>query len=74
MPFSYKPLMVLLAQNEMKKGDLKQALGLGPSTIAKMGKGEYISLEVLDKLCSYFKVQPNEIIEHIEHVEELPKE
>lgn len=65
MPFSYKPLMVLLAQREMKKGDLKQALGFGPSTVAKFDKGEYVSLEVLDKLCSYFGVQPNDIIEHI---------
>ncbi|MGE7616095.1 helix-turn-helix domain-containing protein [Paenibacillus sp. NPDC101420] len=66
MPFSYKPLWVLLAKNEMKKQDLRDALGLGPSTIAKMGKGENISLEVLDKLCSHFGVQPNDIIEHVE--------
>ncbi|WP_339314416.1 helix-turn-helix transcriptional regulator [Paenibacillus sp. FSL R10-2734] len=66
MPFSYKPLWVLLANNEMKKQDLREALGLGPSTIAKMGKGENISLEVLDKLCSHFGVQPNDIIEHVE--------
>jgi DNA-binding Xre family transcriptional regulator len=65
MPFSYKPLWVLLAQKDMKKRDLREALGLGPSTIAKMGKGENISLEVLDKLCSHFGVQPNDIIEHI---------
>jgi DNA-binding Xre family transcriptional regulator len=65
MPFSYKPLWVLLAQNDLKKQDLREALGLGPSTIAKMGKGENISLEVLDKLCSHFGVQPNDIIEHV---------
>jgi putative transcriptional regulator len=65
MPFSYKPLWVLLAQKDMKKQDLREALGLGPSTIAKMGKGENISLEVLDKLCSHFGVQPNDIIEHV---------
>jgi putative transcriptional regulator len=50
----------------MKKQDLREALGLGPYTIAKMGKGENISLEVLDKLCSHFGVQPNDIIEHVE--------
>ncbi|MNC00801.1 hypothetical protein D3C81_186760 [compost metagenome] len=66
MPFSYKPLMVLLAKNEMNKQDLRQALGFGPSTIAKMGKGEYVSLEVIDKICTHFDVQPNDVIEHVQ--------
>ncbi|WP_433946216.1 helix-turn-helix domain-containing protein [Paenibacillus sp. SN-8-1] len=64
MPFNYKPLFKLLVDREMKKTDLRSALGLGPSTIAKFDKGENVSLEVIDKLCSYFNVQPNDIIEH----------
>ncbi|MDR6883041.1 helix-turn-helix transcriptional regulator [Bacillus sp. 3255] len=63
MPFSYKPLFKLLVDKEMKKTDLRQ-LGFGPSTIAKFDKGENVSLDVIDKLCTFFGVQPNEIIEH----------
>lgn len=70
MAFNYKPLFKLLVDREMKKTDLREALGLGPSTIAKFDKGENVSLEVIDKLCSYFGVQPNDIIEHVKEIRE----
>nr|WP_211745587.1 helix-turn-helix transcriptional regulator [Paenibacillus sp. Marseille-Q4541] len=56
---------MLLIERDMKKEDLKIQLGLSSATIARMGKNEYISFEVLDKLCDHFGVQPNRIIEHI---------
>ncbi|WP_349304840.1 helix-turn-helix transcriptional regulator [Paenibacillus sp. Marseille-Q4541] len=65
MGFNYKPLWMLLIERDMKKEDLKIQLGLSSATIARMGKNEYISFEVLDKLCDHFGVQPNRIIEHI---------
>ncbi|MNI81668.1 hypothetical protein D3C73_1383100 [compost metagenome] len=64
MPFSYKPLWVKLAQEEMTKEELRVALGFSSATIANMGKGKYVSMESIDKICSYFGVQPNDIIEH----------
>ncbi|MEK8128638.1 helix-turn-helix transcriptional regulator [Paenibacillus filicis] len=62
--FSYKPLWRILVEKEMTRTEMREALGLSSSTLAKMGKGEYVSLEVIDKLCTYFEVQPNYIIEH----------
>jgi len=65
MGFSYKPLFRLMLERDMKKTDLREApFGFGPSTIAKFDKGENVSMDVLDKLCTFFKVQPNDIIEH----------
>ncbi|SMF88190.1 DNA-binding transcriptional regulator, XRE family [Paenibacillus uliginis N3/975] len=64
MPFNYKPLFKLLIDNDMKKTDLREAIGIGPSTLAKFEKGDNVSLDVIDKLCTYFKVQPNDILEH----------
>ncbi|WP_339278447.1 helix-turn-helix transcriptional regulator [Paenibacillus sp. FSL W8-0426] len=49
----------------MKKTDLKTELGLGPSTVAKFEKGENVSMDVLDKLCTHFACTPNDIIEHV---------
>ncbi|MFW5438130.1 helix-turn-helix domain-containing protein [Paenibacillus apiarius] len=66
MPFSYKPLFKLLVDKDMTKEDLRVALGFGRNTIAKMGKGEYVSLEVIDKICTYLGVQPNDVIEHVD--------
>lgn len=71
MPFSYKPLFKLLIDKDMKKTDLrKEPFGFGPSTIAKFDKGENVSLDVIDKLCTHFDVQPNDIIEHKKEQEE----
>ncbi|QDY81947.1 helix-turn-helix transcriptional regulator [Paenibacillus polymyxa] len=70
MPFSYKPLFKLLLDKDMKKEDLRQALSLGRNTIAKMGKGEYVSLEVIDKICTYMGCTPNDVIEHVKEQEE----
>lgn len=64
MSFSFNPLWKLLIDKNMTREDLRIALNLSPSTMAKMSKGEYISLEVLHRICSYFNCQPNSIIEY----------
>lgn len=51
-------------EKEMKKKDL-QELGISRSTIAKFEKREYVALEVIDRLCAHFGVQPDQIIEHV---------
>lgn len=71
MPFSYKPLWIKLVQEGMTKEELRVALGFSSATIANMGKDKYVSMESIDKICSYFNVQPNDIIEY---VEEPPQE
>lgn len=68
--FSYKPLWRLLVEREMTKTEMREANGLSSSTLAKMGKNEYVSLEVIDKLCIYFDCTPNDIIEHVKGVVE----
>lgn len=62
--FSYKPLWRLLLEKDMTKTQFREALGIGTAQLAKMGKDEYVSMEVIDKICSYFEVQPNDVIEH----------
>ncbi|KNE19656.1 helix-turn-helix domain-containing protein [Virgibacillus pantothenticus] len=65
MPFSYKPLWRLLLEHDLNKTQLREELGLATATMAKMGKNEYVSMEVIDKICNHFNVQPNEIIEWV---------
>jgi DNA-binding Xre family transcriptional regulator len=64
MGFSYKPLWKLLIERDMNKEDLRLQLGISTATMAKMGKDENISFEVLNKICTHFGVQPSDIIEH----------
>ncbi len=63
--FSYKPLWKLLIDKGMKKKDLRELVGLHPATIAKMGKDEYVTMEVLSKLCEYFNCRIEDIIEYV---------
>ncbi|WP_010498512.1 helix-turn-helix domain-containing protein [Paenibacillus elgii] len=63
--FSYNPLWKLLIDKGMKKEDYRLAIGMGRSTLAKMGKNEYVSMEILDKTCTLFGVQLSDIVEHL---------
>lgn len=49
---SYKPLWHTLLSKDMKKMDLVNRGIVARSTLAKMGKDEYVALEVLDRICS----------------------
>lgn len=46
---SYNGLWKLLIDKNMKKIDLVNELGISSSTIAKMTRGEYVSMAVLEK-------------------------
>ena len=62
MKLSYNGLWKLLIDNNMQKKDLINELSLSSTTIAKMGKGEKVSLEVLEKLCLYFDCNIGDVI------------
>ena len=51
MAVSYTKLSKLLLDKKMKRTDLKGMAGISSSTLAKLGKDEYVSLESLDKIC-----------------------
>ena len=63
MGVSYKKLFKLLIDRNMKKKDLQQAAGISPASVAKLAKDEYVSLEVLVKICSALKVDFGDIME-----------
>lgn len=65
MSFSYNKLWKLLIDNNMKKDDLRKAIGISSSTMAKMGKGENVSLDVIDKICKLFNCKVEDILEHV---------
>jgi DNA-binding Xre family transcriptional regulator len=64
--FSFNPLWKLLIDKGMTREELRSNLGLSPSTMAKMSKGEYVSLEVLHRMCSYFNCQPGDLFEYVQ--------
>ena len=51
MKISYKKLWKLLIDKDMKKKDLVAKTGISQASLAKMGKNEHVSLDVLLRVC-----------------------
>ncbi|HHJ6938165.1 TPA: helix-turn-helix domain-containing protein, partial [Streptococcus pyogenes] len=51
MRFSYNKLWKLLIDKDWTKTKLRQEAGISSSTIAKLGKGENITTDILLKIC-----------------------
>ena len=68
MGFSYKPLWKLLIDKDMTKKKLMEQTGISKSTIDKMGRGEIISLNIVDKICKQFDCKVEDIMEYKEEI------
>ncbi len=62
MKFNYGGLWKLLIDKRMKKKDLTLKLGISPTTISKMSKGEPVSLTVLGKIATELGSDIGEIV------------
>lgn len=71
MGFSYRPLWIMLAAKELSKEQLREGISASSSTVAKMGKNEYVSMEVLDKICTFLECKIEDVIEHIPEADNL---
>ena len=66
MAFCYKPLWKLLIDKEMTKKQLMEVTGISKSTIDKMGRGEPVSLDIIDRLCTFFDCNIEEVVAHLQ--------
>ncbi len=63
MGVSYKRLWKILIDRDMKKKDLMNVAGLSPSTISKLSGNEFVSMQVIVKICLALDVDINDIME-----------
>lgn len=63
MAVSYNKLWKLLIDKGMKRTELRDAVEMSTNTLAKLGKNEYVALEVLDRICTYFQCDIGDIME-----------
>lgn len=63
MKFSYAKLWKLLIDKKMVKKDLMALTGITSSTIAKMGKEQSVTLEVLGRICKALDCNIGDIVE-----------
>lgn len=70
MGVNYKNLWKLLIDEDMKKNEMSKAVGISSSTLYKLTKDEYVSLDVLVRICSYFNCQLSDICQVEHHLDE----
>jgi DNA-binding Xre family transcriptional regulator len=73
MGISYKPLFVTLANKGLQKTDLMKLAGISSGTLARFGKGEPVSLDVINKICAALDCQPGDIVEYVKDTPKAKK-
>ena len=63
MAVCYNKLWKLLIDKNMKKKDLRLATGISTSALAKLGKNEHVSTEILTKICRALECDLCDIVE-----------
>ena len=70
MMVSYKKLWKLLIDKDMKKKDLRIATGITTTALAKLGKNEHVSTEILARICKVLNCDIGDIVEVVNEEEE----
>lgn len=69
MAVSYNKLWKLLIDKKMRKTDLMEASGIGTTTLSKLRKDQYVSMEVLVKICKVLDCNIGDIVDYIDKEE-----
>jgi len=65
MALCYKKLWKQLIDHDMTRMDLRDAVGLSSTTLAKMSKGETVSTNVLERICGNLKCNIGDIVDYV---------
>ena len=63
MSVRYNKLWKLLIDHGMNKSDLGKAARMSPNTIAKLGKNEKVSMDILVRICKVLECDIGDIME-----------
>lgn len=66
MHITYKKLFKLLIDRDMNRQDLKKQCGVSSASVAKLGKGENITTDVLVRICTGLNCKLEDIMELVE--------
>ena len=65
MAADYSKLWKLLIDRKINKTNLREMAGISTGTLAKLGKNDYVSAEVLVKICIALNCEVGDIIEFV---------
>ena len=67
MAVSYRKLWKLLIDKDMKKKDLRITSGISTNALAKLGKNERVTTDVIDKICCTLNCDVGDIMEIVDN-------
>lgn len=62
MEISYNKLFKLLIDKSIKKVELRKMTGISPNTLTKLSNNEFVSMEVLVKICQALECDIGDIV------------
>lgn len=65
MSISYKPLWRLMVEKDMKKLQLRDITGMSNNTLARLGKNEAVSMDVLERICIALDCRIEDVVEFV---------
>ena len=65
MAVSYKRLWKLLIDKDMRKKDLEEQANVSHYTVSKMYRGENITIDMLERICTALNCTPDDVMEFI---------
>ena len=66
MRISYNKLWKMLIDKNMKKSDLKEKAEISSASVAKLGKGDNITTDVLLRICEAMDCHLDDIMETVD--------
>lgn len=60
---SYDPLWKTLIDKKLTKSELGKLVGLSKATVAKMGKNEIVTLDVIARICAELSCPISDVVE-----------
>ena len=66
MKFSYNPLWKLPIDKGLNKAKLREMTGISSASIAKLGKGDNVTTDILLRICVALDCNLHDIVEIVE--------
>ena len=66
MDISYNNLCKLLIDKNINKTTLRDMTNISNQTLSKLSKNQYVSLEVLERICKFMDCNIEDVVEYVE--------
>jgi putative transcriptional regulator len=69
MAFDYYKLWKILEDKKIQREALRLEVGMSSATLAKLGKNQAVSMDVLGRICQALKCDVGDIVSYVEEEE-----